>query len=89
MKTKSENLIYKQKTCKIKNNAKPNIGRKKNPKILLSLFCVGHLLLGMGPLFFVFPVRLRWKNQMFSFASNYQLDVSSGLGIEACVHFPS
>lgn len=39
--SKLETIIYRQKTSKVK--------RKKTPKLPLSLFCVGHLLLGMGP----------------------------------------
>lgn len=47
-KTKLETIIYKQKINKTNNQTKL-YETKKSTKTLLSLFCVGHLLLGKVP----------------------------------------
>ena len=62
--------------------------QKNQQKLLLCLFCVCHLLLGMGVcprLWLVFPVRLRWRrcNQV----PVADLQMASWLGVGAHVHF--
>ena len=52
-------------------------------------FCVGHLLVGMGPaLQSVFiPSKTLLKRNIFSFVSAYQLERVLGLGMGSYVHF--
>lgn len=47
IKTKSETIIYKEKTCKVKY-IKHCAKQIKSSKMPLSSFCVGHLLLSNG-----------------------------------------
>lgn len=45
-----ENIIYLQRTHKVKNNVPElTLGDEKPPRISLSLFYAGHLSLSVGP----------------------------------------
>lgn len=59
--------------------------------MLLSFFFVGHLLLGMclSLRLACFPNKIHLDKTKFSFADGYQLEITSGLGARACVHFSS
>jgi hypothetical protein len=52
-------------------------------------FFVGHLQLDMQPALgsSLFPHETPLEKTKFSLASGYQLNIASGLGMEACVHF--
>lgn len=68
------------------------MGQKWNSqKILLNPFCVGHLQLVMGTTLRcgLYTLRFHWKKAKFSLTSNYQLEIASGRGMGACVHFLS
>lgn len=56
----------------------------------MSLFGVGHLLVGVGPPSGVvwYPVRLHWRKVIFPLQV-VQLEIDSGLGTASRVHFPS
>lgn len=61
-KPKSETTMYKQKPSKVKNKKCRNkaLRDKTFPKIPLVSFCVGHILLAMGPtlMWLIYPVIL-------------------------------
>lgn len=57
---------------------------KKTPEVPLSLFSVGHLLLGLHTLF---PSETPLEKIKFPFVSGYQLEVACVLGIGVCAHF--
>lgn len=59
---------------------------KENLKMLLSYFCVGHLLLGIGSRVVYISSETVGRTN-FSFVSDYQLSIASGLGMWACVYF--
>lgn len=65
--TKIETIIYKQKICKFKNIQIKHYRQKKPPEVLLSSFCVDHLLLRWGLLIirFLYPMRLHQQKLMF------------------------
>ena len=56
-----------------------------------TLFCIGHLLLCLGPPLSVtiYQCCSLEENYFFSFASGNQMEIAFGLGMEACVQFPS
>lgn len=55
---------------------------KEPPKILLSSFSIGDLLLDpTHKKWSVFPLRLPWRKLTFSFASVSLLEIDSGLGM--------
>ena len=57
--------------------------------MLLSLFCVDHLLLGLGPALKngLVTNETLFRKTNFLFVSGYQLEKASGLGVRACVQF--
>lgn len=90
--TKSETIIYKQKTSrrkKIKNAQTSNMRQKKiNLQIhywvhFVLAFCCWAWGLKCG---FVYPVS-PWKNTNFSHASCCQLEIASSLVVKSCAHF--
>ena len=63
---------------------------KDPPKMLLSSLSVGYLQLGRQRTHkrnSCFPSETLLEKTKFSFASGYQLEMVSGLGMRACVHF--
>lgn len=74
--TKSETIPLEKK-IKVKNDKQSNIRQKKNLKIQLSSYFVGHQLLGMGSDSVVCtPGRWLCRNSFF-FVSGYQLEIAS------------
>ena len=59
------------------------------PKIQLTSVSIDYLLLGICyPLeWVILSLKLSWRN--LHFASGFQLDIASALGMGACVHFSS
>lgn len=62
---------------------------KKLPKMPLSLYCVCHVLQGMGPEVktVCIPSKTALEKINFSAVSSYQLKIASGFGMWACVYF--
>jgi hypothetical protein len=69
--TKPEAVIYTQKTSKVKNAQIKHYLTKISPKLLLSSFCIGHLLLDIGSTLKcgLHPVRLLWRGCQFEISS--------------------
>lgn len=88
--TKVEIVIYKQRTSNTKN-IQPSNMRQKSPKISLSLFGTGCVLLGMDlPLNLInIPSETPLENNIFFFASRCQLQIISLLGWECVFTSPS
>ena len=64
------------------------LGGKQPLKMLLSSFSVGLRLLGKPPtLKCCFPSETPLEETKVSFASGYQLEITSGLGMRSCIHF--
>lgn len=90
---KLETIICNQKTCKTKRIYTYNLWDEnrsfQRAIVELVCVCVGNLLLGIGPAFkCVLSESLQGKSNC-SFTDSYQLVITTVLGMENWVYFPS